>query len=175
MTMDVLLLTLRLLHIVLGTMWAGWAFALVLFIEPAMRASGPVGGAFMQAVATKTKLVTTMTFAPIVIIVSGTWMYWMQADGMSAAYLASGFGIMMTTGAAAGYAAFLLGAIMIRPASVRLGAIARSLQTAGAPPSADFAAEIASLQRRMRMGGRIVAVILDVCVACMAAARYVAL
>jgi hypothetical protein len=97
----------------------------------------------------------------------------MQSDGMSAPYLASGFGIMMTTGAAAGYAAFILGAAMIRPASIRLGAIARSLQTAGAPPSADLAAEIASLQRRMRVGGRIVAVILGVCVACMATARYV--
>jgi uncharacterized membrane protein len=173
--MDILLIVLRLLHIVLGVLWAGWAFALALFVEPAVRAAGPVGGAFMQTIATKTRLVTTMTIAPVIIIVSGTWLLWRQSDGFSSDLVTTGYGIAMTIGGLAGYAAFILGAAMIRPASMRLGAIARAMQTAGAPPSTEVTNEIAQLQRRIRIGGRLAAAILGLCVSCMAIARYVAL
>jgi hypothetical protein len=50
------MIVLRLIHIFAGIVWAGWAFIQLGFIEPALKAAGPAGGAFMQALTGKTRL-----------------------------------------------------------------------------------------------------------------------
>ncbi len=118
--MDVYMLGLRVIHIFAGVLWAGWAFALVSFIEPATRAAGAEGGKFMQALVGKTKIVQTMTVAPLLVIFTGLLMYWRVSSGLNGLWIASGPGLALTVGSLAGIIAFISGLVINRPAAERL-------------------------------------------------------
>lgn len=171
--MDLLLISLRLLHIVPGVLWAGWAFALPLFIEPASRAAGPAGGAYMQALAGKTPLVKFMTWAPILVIVSGLWLLWIVSGGLDTAWLGSLHGATLFTGSLIGIAAFVYGMLFVRPLAARMGQIGAAIAASGMPPTPDHLAELGIVRDRMRRNARVIGVLLAVCVAIMGTARYV--
>lgn len=171
--MDVLMITLRLVHIVLGVLWAGWAFSLALFVEPASRIAGPGAGPFMQALTGKTPLVRVMMIAPLFVIGSGLWMYWIVSGGFNSAWIASVHGTTLTLGSVIGIGTFVYGILMVRPLALRMGTLAGEIGAAGQPPSADQLAEMQVLRTNMRVRGLTIGILLAVCVALMAAARYV--
>ncbi len=157
-----LLTVLRLLHILPGVLWAGWAFALPLFIEPATRAAGPAGGAFMQALTGKTSLVKVMSLAPILVIVSGIWLLWLVSNGLDPDWLSTTHGAVLFTGSMLGIAAFFGGMFFIRPLAMKMVRLA------------DQPAQLAEIRNAMRRNTRVIGVLLACCVACMASARYLA-
>jgi uncharacterized membrane protein len=168
--MDVYVITLRLIHILAGVLWAGWAFVSVAFIEPAMRAAGPEGGKFMQALTGKTKLLQAMLAAPLLVILTGVLMYWRVSGGFSRSLLVSSSGLWLTIGSLAGILAFVLGLMINRPAAERLAALSREMQSAGGPPSSEKMAELRVQQQRLAMGGLYGAILLAVTVIGMALA-----
>jgi hypothetical protein len=164
------MIILRLIHILAGVLWAGWAFVSVAFIEPATRAAGPEGGKFMQVLTGKTKLLQTMLAAPLLVIFTGVLMYWQVSGGLSGLWLVSPSGLALTIGSLAGILAFILGLGISRPAAERLAALSREMQSAGGPPSSDQMAEQRVQQQRLAMGGLYGAILLAVSVIGMALA-----
>lgn len=169
--MDLLLL--RLLHIVPGVLWAGWAFALPLFIEPATRAAGPAGGAFMQALTGKTPLVKFLTWAPILVIVSGVWLLWIVSGGLDPIWLGSLHGATLATGSLIGIVAFVYGMLFVRPLAARMGQIGGAIAASGMPPTPEQLAELGNIRDTMRRNARVIGSLLAMCVALMAVSRYV--
>lgn len=170
--MDVYMLILRVIHIFAGVIWAGWAFALVSFVEPASRAAGPEGGKFMQTLVGKTKIIQTMTVAPLLVILTGLLMYWRVSGGLSGLWIVSGPGLALTLGSLAGILAYVSGLVISRPAAARLAALSKDMQSAGGPPSPEQMAELGAQQERLSKGGRYAAILLAVSVIGMSAARF---
>lgn len=163
---------LRLVHIFSGVLWAGWAFSLSAFVEPASRAAGPEGGKFMQSLAGKTRVIPTMAIAPPLASLSGLLIYWRSSGGLDGNWIASGPGLALTLGSLAGILAFVLGLAYNRPIAQRLAELSRQLQTAGGPPSPTQMAALQGHQTRLRKAGLLVAVLLAVTVVTMSVARY---
>jgi uncharacterized membrane protein len=170
--MDIYMTILRVLHIFAGVLWAGWAFVLLGFIEPASRAAGPEGGRFMQILTGKTKLLQTMLAAPVLVIVTGLLMYWRTSGGLSGHWIASATGVALTIGSLAGILAFALGFAVSRPAAERLAALSKEMQVAGRPPSPELIGQLRAQQERLSKGGQYGALLLAVCVIGMSLARY---
>ena len=171
--MDVLMIVLRALHIALGVLWAGWTFALALFINPAVAASGPAGGQFMQALAGKTNLVKIMTAAPLIIIATGLWMLWIVSGGFESSYLTSTHGMTITAGSVLGIIAAIYGLGFVRPLAKRMGTLGAEVAASGAPPTQEQQAELGALRQKLLGAAKNVAALLAITVILMAIARYV--
>lgn len=168
--MDVYMFSLRLIHILAGVLWAGWAFVSVAFIEPAAQAAGPEGGKFMQVLSLKTKLIPAMLAAPLLVIFTGVLMYWQVSSGLSGAWLVSPPGLALTVGSLAGILAFVVGFTINRPAADRMAALSREMQSASGPPGANQMAELRAQQRQLSIGGLYGAILLVIAVIGMASA-----
>ena len=171
--MDVTMITLRLIHIVGGVLWAGWAFGLPLFVEPAARAAGPQGGPFMQALTSKTPLVTVMTLTPILVILSGVWLLWIVSGGFDVAYMESRHGITLTTAGAISIVAFVYGLIMVRPLGIRMGQIGREIAMAGNTSTGELLQELSGIRKALKTRGQIIGWLILFSVVGMAISRYV--
>lgn len=165
--MDSYGLVLRLLHILGGVIWAGWAFSLALFVGPGVAAAGPEGGKTMQAIAAKTKLTQTMSVAPLLVVITGILLFWRVSGELSSAWLSSGPGVTLSIGALAGIAGYVLAAAVIVPSAKRMAAMGAAAQ--GGPPSSDLLA----VRDKITRYGQYVAVLLAISVVTMAIASTV--
>jgi uncharacterized membrane protein len=170
--MNVEIIVLRLLHIVLGVVWAGWAVSLWLFVEPATRDMGPAGGMFMQNLTGKTPLIKVMTIAPLLVIIAGFRLLWISSGGFDGAWITTTQGATLTTGSILGTLVFVYGMLVMRPAGTKMGVIAKQIQASGQPPSQEQVAQINSLRETLKSGGKIAAILLLVTVALMSVARF---
>jgi hypothetical protein len=137
--MDGLMITLRLVHILLGVIWAGWGIALALFINPAIGIAGPAGGQFMQALAGKTNLVKVMTIAPILVIITGIWMLWVVSGGFNTSWMMSTHGMTLLIGSTLGIVAAIYGLGFVRPLAMQMGQLGAKIAASGAPPTSETA------------------------------------
>ena len=166
------MIILRIVHILAGILWAGWAFGLVAFIEPASRAAGPEGGKFMQALVGKTRLVQAMTVAPLLVILTGLLMYWPVSGGLSGRWIVSGPGVALTIGSLAGIVAYITGLMINRPAAERMAALSREMQSVAGSPSPNQIAELRARQKQLSKGGLYAAILLVISVIGMSSAQY---
>ena len=171
--MDMLMIVLRTVHIVLGVLWAGWAFSLTLFVEPASRHAGPGAGPFMQALTTSTPLVKVMIVVPLLVIASGLWMLWIVSGGLDAGWAASRHGMTLLIGSTVGILAFAYGMAMVRPVAMKMGQLSGEIMSGGKPPTAEQLSSLQTLKQHMRTRGRLIAIMLAISVTLMAAVRYV--
>ncbi len=170
--MDPLILTLRLIHIVLGVFWAGAMIFVALFLVPSVRDAGPDGMKVMAALQRR-RFMDVMPIVAILTILSGAWLYWRASVGLQTAWITTPVGLTLTAGAVAAIVAFAIGVGIMRPAMLRAGALARA--AAEAPERPEHAGQVAEAQRlraRSAAAGRVVAALLAVATACMAVARY---
>lgn len=89
--MDLLIITLRLVHILLGAVWVGTVVFNTFFLAPAIAEVGPDGGKIIGALQRR----GMMTFLPLVAlgtIVSGIWLLWKVSLGFNPVYFRSGAG-----------------------------------------------------------------------------------
>jgi uncharacterized membrane protein len=165
-------LVLRVLHILAGMFWAGGTIVFAWFIEPNASALGPAGIPFTQRLAASSGFPKWISLSAAVSTLAGAWLLWQSSAGFSAGWFSTGFGLSITLGAITGISAALIGMLVQTPASARLGRLSRAVAQAGGPPTQDQSLEIGLAQRRLRLGGRITAVLLVLTVVFMAAARY---
>lgn len=165
--MDVPMIALRLIHILCGVFWAGSIFFIVSFLQPAVKASGPAGGQFMQRLVA-TRVLTIVPVLAMLTILSGGFLIWRVAGG-SAEWMGSRTGITLSVGATASVVGFLIGFFVMRRATLQVLSIA---QAAGGSPTPEQQAQIQALQRRARTSAVAVAHLLVVAVITMAVARY---
>ncbi|MCL4865806.1 MAG: hypothetical protein KJZ47_07920 [Gemmatimonadales bacterium] len=170
--MDPLLLLLRLLHIVLGSLWVGIIVFNAVFLGPTVAELGPDGGKVMGALQRR----GMMTFLPaigLLTLLSGAWLLYEASLGFEGAYFRSGPGHAYSMGGGLAIVGFLLGIGVMRPAMLRVMAIAQGMaQVTDEATRAARQAEMQRLRARASLMGRVVAVLLVVATAAMAVARY---
>ncbi|MFO7549343.1 MAG: hypothetical protein R6X29_10830 [Acidimicrobiia bacterium] len=141
--MDALL---RLVHIGAGVVWAGGAFMTAWFILPAATIAGPAAGPFMGALTGRTKITQTMVWASTLTVGAGLVM-WARLYGIA---LPGGFrGAALVVGSVAGLAALGVGHGVQSPTAKKMAGLGAAVAAAGAPPTADQAAELDRLRSKM--------------------------
>lgn len=170
--MDPLLVTLRLLHIVLGSIWVGIIVFNAIFLGPTVAELGPDGGKVMGALQRR----GMMTFLPaigLLTLLSGAWLLYQASIGFEGAYFRSGPGHAYSMGGGLAILGFLLGVGVMRPAMMRVMAIAQGMaQVTDDAPRAAHQAEMQKLRARASTMGRVIAGLLVLATALMAVARY---
>lgn len=163
-------IALRLVHITSGVLWVGSGILFILFLLPAVKATGPVGGAVMQKLGPSfgkyMGIVTTLT------VVSGALLYsrFFVAVGFQWIWT-TGSGIGFTVGAIAGLTSYVIGERIFGPTQAKINALGVEMAAAG-QPSAEQVAKMDRLQSFLMSAYRIDVVILAVAVGAMAVARY---
>ena len=165
------LLILRLVHVLSGIFWVGSALFTALFLLPAVGTLGPRGGEVFAALQRR-KLPTVLFTAALLTIASGLRLLWITSGGFSTAYFATAPGFGFTTAGTSAILAFLLGALVSRPAMQRAGRLGATLATVTAERRAEITAQIAVLRRRGAVAGTAVAALLVLAAAGMSVARY---
>ncbi len=170
--MSLLVITLRLLHVVLGAFWAGTLIFFALFLVPAVRDVGPDGAKVMAALQRR-RFLDVMPAVAVVTILSGFWLYWSISGGFTSAWVTSPSGLALAIGGVLAVVAFLIGVGVMRPAALRAGTLAQ--QVAALPEGPERSAQLATVQQlrsRSVTAGRVVATLLALATALMAVARY---
>jgi hypothetical protein len=170
--MSLLVVTLRLVHIVLGAFWVGTLIFFALFLVPSVRDVGPDGAKVMAALQRR-RFLDVMPAVAILTILSGIWLYWRLSAGFSSAWVSSPSGLALGFGGVLAVVAFLIGIGIMRPAALRAAALAQ--QAATAPEGQERSAQLAIVQQlrgRSVTAGRVVATLLALATALMAVARY---
>ena len=170
--MEILLPTLRLVHIMCGVYWAGTMFFVVGLLEPSTRAAGPAGGAVMRQLIQRGYL-NIMPGVAVLNVVSGLWLYWIVSGHLNSGWGHSRFGTSITIGAVAGIIALIIGLAKMRPAGLRMFALGSKMASVESDEERDaLLAEMRGVADRARNFGRAVAGLLVVAVVGMAVARY---
>jgi uncharacterized membrane protein len=168
--MDIFMLILRSIHVLSGIFWVGTAFFFVLFFEPTLKAAGLAGGTVMGRL-TLTRFPLVMALSSILTVGIGFVMYWLDSKGFQVNWISTPPGIALTIGSLAGILAFLLGLAVQMPASNRMAAIQKEIQTAGGKPKPSQVEEMQVLQERISTASRWGAVLMVIAVLGMAMAR----
>lgn len=164
----------RIIHILAGVVWVGGVVLLVLYIQPSAKSLGPAASPFVLEMLGRRRLPTFLLTAGGVTIAAGLFLYWRdwQLAGSLGDWVTSTYGAVLTAGALAAIAAFLVGLFGVKPTVDRLLPLAARLAAAEGPPPPDGLAEVQALQARARRLAIIVLVLLVASVLAMATARY---
>ena len=168
-----MMLTLRLIHIVLGVFWGGAAFVTAGFLLPSAKAAGPGAGPMMREIVAVRRLPIVIMIAAILTVLSGLGMYWHDNSISNGAVARSRQGMTLGVGAALAIIAVIIGMIFVAPTGNKLTQLTASIGAAGGPPSAEQAKQLAALQRRMMLGTRAASGLVGITIITMAIARYV--
>jgi hypothetical protein len=141
------------------------------FITPTVIATGAEGQKFMQQLAFRTRFTTAMLGVAILSVLSGLVMYWEIFEFRLSA-LSSGYGLMLTLGAIAGFIAFLTGYFLQYRVTHKMKLLSSSIAASGGPPSPEQQAEMKSLSETVSRGGQITAVFLALALLGMSIAQY---
>ncbi len=170
--MNPLLLVLRVVHLLTGVVWVGFAIFLHYVLAPALQELGPDAGRFMGAVQ-RSRLVLLLPLIGLLTILSGTWLLWLVSGGQLSAFLGTGPGISLGLAACCAVVAFLLGVLVTRPAMFQAGQLMQQVAAAPNPAERDRLLQLASrLRRRGGMAGGAGALLLLAAATGMAVARY---
>jgi uncharacterized membrane protein len=160
----------RIVHIVASVAWAGSVVLLVLFVQPSAAAIGPAAGPFMGELLGKRRVVHAILGMAAVSIIGGLFLYWHDWHLFDSFgdWVTSRWGLVLTIGAIAAIAAFLVGLLGTRPRVARLLMLSRQAAEAGGPPPA----ELGRLQSELKTLARTSLAFLGVAVLAMSTARY---
>lgn len=169
--MSPMLLLLRFLHIVGGSLWVGFAVFNPFLLAPAIQDAGPGAAGIMPALARR-RMMTIIPALALITILSGLWLYWRLSGASLGAYLQTTTGAALAVGAACAIVAYVIGMLITRRSMLRAGALVQSLEALSAEDRAQRLNEAARLRSRGTASGQLVGILLLVAVACMAVARY---
>lgn len=167
--MQALIVVLRLLHIVAGAVWVGAIVFTAFFLMPTIAAAGPGGGAFMREFG-KRKIPQFMMSLMAITVLSGLGLMGVIASRSDGAWFSSPMGRVISLGAGIAIIAAVYGVMVNRPIGMRMQKLGAEIQ--GGQPTPTQAAEMQSLQSKLRRASQVVAVLLLLAVAAMAAGRY---
>ncbi len=166
--MNYWMIFLRLAHIFTGVFWVGAALAMYFFINPAVRATAETGQKFMGYILTQSRFSAAMIVAGLTTVTAGTFLYWIDSDGFTSAWMMAGPGIGFAVGAT--FAAIGLGAgLMIPSTGAAMGKLAAQFK---GPPTPEQQARMGALNRRMTTVSMVNIVCLIAATVLMAVARY---
>jgi len=169
-----MIIALRLVHIVTGMFWVGSMLFIARFLLPAVRATGPAGGAVMGHVVDVRRLPVYMEVSALLVILSGFGLVYLLAGSLGFGWFTVGMGRAIGAGTLLTLVAAAVGGAVNAPTAKRLAKLAGGIRDAGRAPTPDEAATINALQGRLARSAAAVTVLMVLAVACMAVARYTA-
>ena len=173
--MDILVVVLRLVHIVGGCLWVGFAVFVAFYLAPAVQDAGPDGGKVMGALQRR-GILTVLPLLAALTLLSGIWLFWRVSGGQVHAFMASGVGMTLGLGALSAIVAYVLGMTIMRPSMMKAMAAMQSMANASTPEERESLMQTGARYRaRGAVAGRVVAVLLILATAAMAVARYITL
>jgi uncharacterized membrane protein len=164
---------LRLIHIIVGVSWGGSIIFIATFLLPAIKASGPGGGAVMGNLTQVRRLPVYLIAGVLLTILSGAGLYWNDSAGFQEQWMSSGPGRTFAFGGWMAVIVAILGLVVNAPTSRRMGKLFAAINASGGLPSPEQTAEIQKLQTRLMYSMRAAAVLVLLAMASMAVARYV--
>lgn len=170
--MALLIALLRLIHILAGILWVGFAAFLPFYLVPALAEAGPEAGKIMGALQRR-GLMTALPALAGLNMLAGLGLFWAVSGG-SAEYFRTPMSHTLILGALFAVAAYVLGMRVGRPSILRATAMMQALSPSATPEErASVAAAAAKLRQRGSRAAGIAAGLLLLAAACMAVARYV--
>jgi len=166
--MNYLTITLRLIHIIFGVFWAGAGLVMFFFIGPTLGATAEAGQKFAQHLMNQTRFTAILTTSAILTVLAGFFLYWIDSDGFSSAWMHSGPGIGFAIGAAFGLIGLIFGAVV----GNTNGALAKLGSQIQGKPTPEQMAQIGALRKRLSVVSPINAYSLLIATLLMATARY---
>lgn len=165
--MTATILSIRVLHVLLGALWVGAVASVAVFLDPTAREMGPEGGRMMR-ILQRRGFQRTVLIAATLTVLTGLWLLWRLSGGFASSFMGSRSGIVLSTGGLLGIVALAVGGHVVTPTGKRLGALGARLADAGTPPGPEDLVEMARLQRRLTTALRAVALLVLVTLALMA-------
>jgi uncharacterized membrane protein len=144
---DYYFLTLRVLHIVGGIIWAGGGVAAAGFINPTAKELKGDAAAFMAHFNYVRRFPLFLGIVGIVNVVTGVLLYY-RLFGDTIAW-GSGYAASLTIGAVLALLALGMALGMLLPAGNRLEKLVNQVGAAAGPPSPEQAGQIAALQGKL--------------------------
>lgn len=169
MPLEILLL--RLAHVLGGIFWAGGGIYGALFVTPALIAAGPAAAPIIADMQRR-KLFTVLPVVAILTMLSGLRLLWIVSGGFGAAYFGTRQGLTYALAGGASIVAFLVALSVARPAGVRLGQLAATLEQLAPDARAATLATMATLKRRSALGSAVAIWLLAFAALGMSVARY---
>lgn len=157
--------TLNLIHVGSAVLWAGGGLFLALFVSRAAKAAGPAAAPFMGALVTQTRLADVMTWASLLTVGSGLWL-WARRFGSEMPSGAAG--VALSLGALAGIGALGFAVVRQRPTIVAMQSLLGEMAGNDGPPTEEQTTRMTTLRGQMTANGNILAILLAVAVAGMA-------
>ena len=130
--MDVLYLTMRLLHILFGVFWVGTIIFNAIFLGPSLREAGPAGSTVFAGLVRR-NFPIVLPITAVINVLAGVYLLWKVSAGFQPAYFHTATGMAFSSGALLAIVAFAIGIVVMRPAM--LGAMAMGQAAAQAPPA----------------------------------------
>jgi hypothetical protein len=166
------MVVLRLTHIVAGAVWVGFVVFVAVMLMPAVQEAGPAGGQVMAALQ-KRGVTTIPPILALATVLSGLWMYWRYTGGFQSGVMTTTPGATYGIGGTLAIIGFAYGIAVLRPAVIKVGAVAQRLAGITDPNERSaLSAELGALRARALASSRLVALLLVVATAMMAVARY---
>jgi len=170
--MHIELLILRLVHVLGGIAWVGFAAYNTFYLVPTLTEMGPAAGA-VTAGLQKRKLFTVLPIIAVVTMLAGIRLMMLVAAGSNGTWFTSATGRAISFGAAASIAGFALGLAVARPAMMRSAALMAERASASADRQREIDGEVTKLRARGGWSAKWSTYLLLAAAAAMAVARYV--
>jgi len=170
--MAILIILLRIIHIFAGVLWVGAAFFNLLFVQPSVRATGSEGQKVNQFMVQKTRLTTYVYASATLNLLAGLALYYILS-GFRLSFLQSGYGLVLTIGGLAGVIAWVIVVLLVRGVFSQMGALGKTIQAQGGPPTPEQASEMQALGKRLSSLGNWGMALMAIAVIGMSMARYV--
>jgi uncharacterized membrane protein len=172
--MTFVVIILRIIHIFSGVYWVGVAFLNIIFLQPAVLATGAEGQKFMRHLMQQTRLASATYATATLTFLSGFFLYWI-ISGLREGFLSSGYGLVLTTGSITGTIAWLVVIFPLRKLFAKMAAIGQQLQTQGGPPTPEQTAQMMKWRAQLASFGRGGLVLLTITLLAMATAGEIPL
>ena len=169
--MDPLMLALRWIHVVAGSLWAGAAVFIAFVLQPAIDDAGPGAASIMPALRRR-GIMTVLPLLALATILSGMGLFWMVGGGDFRGFMGSATGVALSLGGLAAFLAFLIGILVMRPSMMGAASIFQSVASAPAEEQAGRLAAAAELRTRAARAARYVGILLLLAATAMSVARY---
>lgn len=170
--MDLLVIVLRLLHVVIGALWIGFAVFTAFLLAPALQDTGLGGAGVMAALQRRGIHQVVSAFAGITVL-TGIWLFWRVSGGFSPVFMGSHMGIALSVGGLAAIVGYAVGMTMVRPSMTRAATLSQELGSLTSENDrATMFAAIAEARGRGAAGARFMSLTLLLSAAAMAVARY---
>ncbi len=169
--MNVLMIVLRVIHILSGIFWVGFAIFNLAFLQPTIAATGAEGQKTLQYLMRKTRLMTTVYIAATLTMLTGLIQLGVISN-MQHTFINSGWGLTITLGSLSGIVAWFNAIHFIRGIFNKMGVLGMEIQSSEGPPDPDKLGEMQALVQKLGKVGKTALVFMIIAVIGMAAARY---